>query len=72
MDRKHCVGCRNDFYNGRQNVGGNTCWNLKDAKLIMRKEVHINQVPPWTQKAQLLPHCYHKEQFVYLEPDRTN
>jgi hypothetical protein len=72
MDQKHCSGCRNDFYNGRQNVTGNMCWSLEDAKLIMRKEVHINQVPPWNQKAQLIPSCYSRPQFVYVAADRKN
>ena len=72
MDIKHCAGCRNDFYNGRQNVTGNTCWSLAEAKLIMRKEVHINQVPPWKQAARQLPDCYSKPQFVYVSADREN
>lgn len=70
MDKKHCKGCRNDFYNGRDNVLGKDCWSLKDAHLVMRKEVHINQVPPWTQKPQKLPNCYHKSQFVYVDAKR--
>jgi hypothetical protein len=29
---QRCMGCRNDFYNHRQNCGGNTCWSLpRDA-----------------------------------------
>lgn len=67
MDPKHCRGCRNDFYNGR----GNKCWSLKNAKLIMRKEVHIDQRPPWNQPAKLLPDCYHAPRHVYVTPDQT-
>jgi hypothetical protein len=71
MDRKHCRGCRNDFYNGRQNFNGNECWSLKTAKIVWRKEVHIDQVPPWTQKARRLPDCYHAPRHVYVDPKRT-
>ena len=36
-DRKHCNGCRDDFYNGRQGVGGSkVCWNLKKARRVRR------------------------------------
>jgi hypothetical protein len=72
MDMKHCAGCRDDFYNGRQNVGGTTCWSLADAKLIMRKAVHMNQVPPWNQAPQELPSCYRRDSFIYVAPDRVN
>ena len=71
MDRKHCTGCRNNFYNGNNDLGVKECWSMKDAKLIMRKEVHIDQMPPWKQKAIELPNCYSKERFVYVAPDRT-
>lgn len=40
-------------------------------KLIWRKEVHIDQRPPWNQKAKLLPNCYHKPRYVYVGPDQT-
>jgi hypothetical protein len=33
---KHCRGCRNDFYNGRENITGNDCWSLKTAKVVKR------------------------------------
>jgi hypothetical protein len=71
MDKKHCSGCRDNFYNGNNDLGVSQCWSLKDAKLIMRKEVHIDQVPPWNQKAKMLPNCYHREQFVYVRPDQV-
>lgn len=71
MDRKHCSGCRNNFYNGNNDLGVQQCLSLKNAKLIMRKEVHIDQVPPWKQKAQKFPDCYSKARFVYVAPDRT-
>jgi hypothetical protein len=67
MDKKHCVGCYNDFYN-YGGVNGNTkqCWMLKDAKLIKRKEVHIEQMPPYNQKAEFFPNCYRKQRFAYI------
>lgn len=31
-----CVGCRNDFYNGKNKIGVKRCWSLKDAKVVTR------------------------------------
>jgi hypothetical protein len=71
MDKKHCVGCRDDFYNGKNDLGVSECWSLKDAKLVMKKEVHLDQRPPWTQKAQRLPGCFRRPRHVYVAPDVT-
>ena len=56
------------FYNYKPHDG---CWIFKSAKLIMRKEVHINDVPPWNHKPKLLPSCYRKSKYVYVGPDQT-
>ena len=70
MDKRHCAGCRNDFYNGNNELGVTECWSRAKAKLVMRKEVHVDQVPPWTQKAKKLPDCYSRPRFVYVDPKR--
>lgn len=67
---KHCSGCHDDFYNLPGNSSEGRCWMLDQMKLIQRKEVSIDQVPPWYQKARLFPNCYHKPRFVYVTPDR--
>ena len=71
IDRKHCSGCRDNFYNGNNEYGVKECWNLKNAKLVMRKQIHINQVPPWNQKARKFPDCYRVPQFVFVTEERT-
>ncbi len=64
---KHCVGCFNDDYN--HGLGGAAqCWFLKDMRVIWRKKVHINQVPPWNQKAERYPSCYRRPQYVFVGP----
>ncbi len=70
MRLSDCAGCRNDFYNGNNELGVKRCWSFDDAKLVKKKEVHIDQRPPWTQRARLLPDCYHKERRVYVSPER--
>lgn len=69
---KHCAGCRDDYYNHGSNSSTGRCWMFADMQLVWKKEVHIDQRPPWTQKAKRLPQCYHRPQFVYVKPDQTN
>lgn len=72
MTKKDCEGCRNDFYNGNNPMGVKECWSFKTAKIVWSKEVHIDQVPPWNQKAKRLPDCYHADRYVYIKPDKIN
>jgi hypothetical protein len=71
MDKKHCIGCRDNFYNGNNPLGVQECWHLKTAKIVWKKEVHIDQRPPWTQKAKRLPNCFQRERHVYVSPDKV-
>jgi len=70
MKKENCRGCYNDDYNHGLH-GVKECWHFKTAKLILRKKVHIDQRPPWNQKAKRLPDCYHSKGYVYVDPDRT-
>jgi len=69
MDKRNCVGCYfNDYNHG---LGGATeCWSFKTAKLVWRKKVHIDQKPPWKQKAVRVPNCYTQQRYVYVGPDQ--
>ena len=71
MDKKHCIGCRDNFYNGQNPYGIERCWLLDKAILTMRKEVHVDQSPPWTQKPRLIPSCYSRPRYVYVKPDQV-
>lgn len=68
---KHCSGCRDDFYNGANPYGIGECWNLKPARLVWKKEVHIDQTPPWNQKARKFLSCYRRPRYVYVGPEQT-
>lgn len=65
------MGCYNDFYNGNNDLGVGECWSLKTAKVIFRKEVSINQRPPWNQPARRFLSCYRKTGYVYVGKDQT-
>lgn len=66
---KYCVGCHDNVYN--HGCGGsNQCWSLPNAKLVWKKEVSIDQRPPWLQKAKRVLDCYHKPRYVYVGKDQ--
>ena len=70
MKKANCSGCYNDNYN--HGLGGaKECWCFKTAKMIWRKEVHVDQIPPWRQKARMFPTCYSKQRYVYVSPEQT-
>lgn len=67
--QKYCRGCEDDFYNINEKKG---CWNLADARLVLKKEVHINQVPPWNQEPIRVLSCFKRKQYVYVGPQQTH
>jgi len=67
---QYCKGCKYNFYNGNNPYDIKKCWHLKDARVVWRKEVHINQRPPWKQKAIRVLDCYSKPQYVYVKPTK--
>ena len=71
MKKENCNDC---YYNGYNHGFGGVkeCWYFKTAKLIWRKEVHIDQIPPWNQKAKRFPNCYRRSRYVYVSPERIN
>lgn len=69
MDPAKCVGCSNDFYNGKNDLGVKRCWSLDTAKVQLRRRVGVNDVPPWTRKSEPLPSCYRQSGFIFVAPD---
>lgn len=70
MTKDRCRGCYFDDYN--HGLGGATeCWHFKDAKVILRKRVHVDERPPWKAKPELLPHCYTQRRFVFVKSEVT-
>lgn len=71
MNVANCAGCRENFYNGNNNLGVTECWNLETAKVVLRRRVGMNDVPPWTGTPEKLPSCYAVAGYVFVEPTRT-
>lgn len=68
-DKSLCSGCRNNFYNGNNNLGVSECWSLKDAKLKTRYCIPSNV--PLNQRGSYIKvrtyTCYHKTGYAYFE-----
>lgn len=45
VDRSHCAGCRDDFYNDHNPMGVKECWLLKKAELVIRYRTHRDAMP---------------------------
>ena len=67
---EHCVGCHCDFYNGKNDYAIKKCWSLDTAKLVMKKQVHRDQRPPWTQAPIKVSDCYRRDGYILVEPKR--
>lgn len=73
INKKHCIGCRSDFYNGNNNRGIKECWNLKKAKLVSRIAIGHWEPPPYkNKKKKKVPDCWHGEgsnRIHYIDPN---
>lgn len=63
--RRMCSGCRDEFYHNRDGM----CWSFDDAKVVVKKEVSVDQRPPWTQKARKFLSCFRRQRYVYVGKD---
>jgi hypothetical protein len=65
---KYCTGCNENFYNGHNPLSIKECWSLKNAKIVQRKKIHINLVPPYDHlKKQKVLSCYRQEGYVFWD-----
>ena len=38
-DKKYCVGCNNNFYNGNNPLGVKECWSYRTAKAVTKYRI---------------------------------
>ena len=73
MDKKHCRGCEDNFYNGNNNLGVKECWNLKSAKMVWRIPIGHWEEPPYKNKKKVhVPDCFHERgsnRTHYIKPE---
>ena len=69
MDKKHCAGCTENFYNGNNPYGIAVCWHLRDAKLRDRFQLSTS-TPMNIRRAYVpmrKPGCYRAKGAVMLD-----
>lgn len=75
-DKRHCRGCANDFYNGKNELGVKECWSFKGAKLVKRITVGHWENPPYLNKKKItVPDCFHERgnsRTHYVDPKRIS
>lgn len=62
MNKSNCIGCRNNFYNGNNDLGVSECWSLKSAKIITRYQIY-SHTPTYKENfiKTRKPSCYHQQ-----------
>lgn len=68
-DTKLCCGCRNNFYNGNNDLGVKRCWSADKAEIVTRFTLSIN-TPMHIKEAyrkEQLPSCYKRQGYVHLD-----
>jgi hypothetical protein len=66
-----CSGCHENFYNGHNDYGIKECWSFKSARVVKKKLVHKDHVPPWDHAAVTTLSCYRKPDHVSVGPKVT-
>jgi len=62
IDRKHCAGCHDDYYNSSSTSGSadGMCWMRKTGKIVWRIPVGLFESPPYKNKKKVrVPDCWH-------------
>lgn len=71
VTKDNCRGCYNDDYN--HGLGGaKECWSFPTAVVVLRRRVHMDEVPPWKREPEELPNCYTQKRYIFVEPTREN
>lgn len=67
MDKLHCRGCVDDFYNGHNPLGVKECWSLKTAKMVtrFRLDVWTKPLTPGAYTEVRVPDCYRQKGVVF-------
>jgi len=70
-DKSKCVGCRDDWYNGKNPLGIKSCRHLENAELVQRILVHRNQIPPYDRGFATVEvyDCRKEVDFCFVKPE---
>jgi hypothetical protein len=68
---KMCVGCKDNFYNGNNDLGIKECWSLSSAKKVLKRRVGIWERPPWTNEPESILSCKTEKGYVFVGKNQT-
>lgn len=67
--KSDCSGCKDNFYNGNNGLGVKECWMFKNATMVRKMDIHVDQRPPYDAKRTTLrPSCYKANRMVRVDP----
>jgi hypothetical protein len=76
MKKRYCSGCRDNFYNGNNDIGVKECWNFKRAKIVWRIPIGHWENPPYKGKKRVrVASCWQGEgsnRTHYVKPEAIN
>ena len=64
-----CVGCRDNFYNGNNDLGVKQCWNFPKATVEQRMMIPIDMRPPYTFPTKTVLSCYSPPRVANVKPE---
>jgi len=66
-----CIGCNDDFYNGKNDLGIEECWCFEDAEIVEKRKVPITMRPPW-DGLPLEPRlsCFRQKGYVFIPEEK--
>ena len=67
---RDCSGCRDNFYNGNNDLGVARCWCLETATMVKAKDVPTDMRPPYKHIPLVSrPSCYRAKGYVRVKPE---
>jgi hypothetical protein len=69
--KKMCSGCRDNFYNGNNDLGVKECWNLSSAKVVLKRRVGTWERPPWNAEPEQVLSCRTEKGYVFVNKNQT-
>ena len=64
-----CQGCRDNFYNGNNDLGVEECWCFRGVKVVTRTSVGTWQRPPYKWQPQKVLDCHSPDGRHWLKRD---
>ncbi len=68
MNKSNCIGCRNNMYNGGNNLGVSECWSLATAKIKTRYSIP-SYLPTYKENFTKVrvPDCFHRDGTAHVD-----